>query len=67
MQGLADIEYPVHASRASFCVTIQSTFPSSSMTPKVVFGVFVDIRQVSGEVEDIYINVSRRPPSLGGI
>ena len=51
--GFADIECPVHASNASLWVTIQSTFPSNSMTPKVVLGEFVDIRHVSGEVEDI--------------
>lgn len=51
--GLEEMEWPVHASRASCWVSIQSTFPSSSMTPKVVFGVFVDIRQVRGEVDDI--------------
>lgn len=51
--GLEEMEWPVHARRASCWVSIQSTFPSSSMTPKVVFGVFVDIRQVRGEVDDI--------------
>lgn len=34
-------------------MSIQSTLPSSSMTPKVVLGVFVDIRQVRGAGEDI--------------
>lgn len=53
MVGREVRECPVHARRASFCVSIQSTWPSSSMTPKVVCGVFVDMRQVSGVEEDI--------------
>lgn len=53
MVGLEEMEWPVQARSASFCVSIQSTLPSSSMMPKVVWGVFVDIRHVSGVVEDI--------------
>jgi hypothetical protein len=48
--------WPVHASNAFRCATIQSNLPSRCTTVNEVKGFFVDRRAVMGDVDDIWVS-----------
>lgn len=54
MVGLTDREWPVHASSACRCATIQSKVPSRCITAKEVIGDLVEMSVVNGLIDDIW-------------